>query len=235
MKIKLMLVVFVFTCFSLLVNAQDITKNKFGKSISILAKDSSFLMKFSTRMQTIYESEYVENADPVYSDRIYLRRARLKFDGYAYSPKLVYKIEYDLVGASFLDAVVKWNFAGNFELWFGQTKLPGNRERVISSQKLQFVDRSQLNAMYNIDRDKGIQLWHHFNIGNVEFKEAIAVSQGEGRNVTSSNEGYDYTCRLEILPFGEFESEGDYFASILKEKKSPNSRLAPLTTIIKKL
>jgi phosphate-selective porin OprO and OprP len=33
-----------------------------------------------------------------------------------------------------LDAVAKWNFAENFSLWFGQAKLPGNRERVISSQ-----------------------------------------------------------------------------------------------------
>ena len=35
-----------------------------------------------------------------------------------------------------------WNFYENFELWAGQTKLPGNIERVISSGNLQQVDRS---------------------------------------------------------------------------------------------
>ena len=38
-----------------------------------------------------------------------------------------------------------WHFAKNWELWAGQTKLPGNVERVISSGDLQLVDRSLLN------------------------------------------------------------------------------------------
>ena len=107
-----------------------------------------------------------------------VRRARLKFGGYAFSPKLKYKVELglsnrDISGASIytsnapryiLDAVLKWNFHQNFELWFGQTKLPGNRERVISSGDLQQVDRSLLNSRFNIDRDFGMQLRHHFNL-----------------------------------------------------------------------
>ena len=52
----------------------------------------------------------------------------------------------------------------NFEIWFGQGKLPGNRERVISSGNLQQVDRSLLNSLFTIDRDFGFQLRHHFNI-----------------------------------------------------------------------
>ena len=42
---------------------------------------------------------------------------------------------------------MKWNFYKNFELWFGQAKLPGNRERVVSSGNLQLVDRSILNVV----------------------------------------------------------------------------------------
>ena len=107
-----------------------------------------------------------------------IRRARFKFDGYAYTPKLIYKFELglsnrDLAGASIytgnapryiLDAVVMWNFYKNFVLWAGQTKLPGNRERVISSANLQLVDRSILNSKFNIDRDLGVQLRHHFKL-----------------------------------------------------------------------
>ena len=75
-----------------LAKAQDKTSNKFGKGISIAAADSSFTMKFSTRIQTLYDGRLnLETND--YNDRFLTRRARLKFDGYAYSPKLVYKIE----------------------------------------------------------------------------------------------------------------------------------------------
>ena len=75
---------------------------------------------------------------------------------------------------------MKWNFYKNFELWFGQAKLPGNRERIVSSGNLQFVDRSILNAGFNIDRDLGIQFRHHFNLTDTFIvREALAISQGE--------------------------------------------------------
>jgi phosphate-selective porin OprO/OprP len=166
-----------------------------------------------------------------------VRRARLKFSGFAYSPKLKYKIELGLtnrdIGGSpipeenntskvVLDAVGKWSFARNFELWFGQTKLPGNRERVISSQALQFVDRSLVNSKYNIDRDSGLQLRHNWSPGKSVIREILSVSQGEGRNITSGNKGgLDYTARVEYLPFGKFEGKGDYFSSDLKREEKP--------------
>jgi phosphate-selective porin OprO/OprP len=41
-----------------------------------------------------------------------------------------------------LDAVLKWNFFGNFVLRLRQTKLAGNRERAVSSANLEEVNRS---------------------------------------------------------------------------------------------
>jgi len=121
-----------------------------------------------------------------------------------------------------MDAVLKYNFFENFVLWVGQTKLPGNRERVISSQALQFVDRSQLNSKYNIDRGTGVQLHGKQKLGAVVVKEIGAISMGEGRNFTADNiGGYEFTGRLELLPFGEFSSKGDYFGSDLKREKTP--------------
>lgn len=126
-----------------------------------------------------------------------------------------------------LDAVIKWNFCGNFSLWFGQTKLPGNVERVVSSQKLQFVDRSLLNARFNLDRDKGLQLRHYHTWGKLLIREKLAVSQGEGRNFgrNVSNVGNGYTARIELLPFGAFQSKGDYFSSDLKREPQPKLML----------
>jgi len=221
------------------INAQDISSissNKFGKGIQVTAQDSSWSMKFGARFQTLYEGNLDRNTDN-YDDKLLVKRARLKFDGFAFTPNLTYNIQLGLTNrdiragqidqsgntaAIIYDAVLKWKFSKNWELWFGQAKLPGNRERVISSQKLQFVDRSLVNSRFNIDRATGIQLRHKNKIGNLVVKEMFSISMGEGRNITANNVGgYDYTGRIEILPMGEFIGKGDYFGSDLKREPSP--------------
>ena len=239
MKLRNLLIIALFSfCYSL--NAQQVVDSKFGKGIfNVIAKDSTWSMKFATRIQLLSTYTLAAN-DPnsaAIEQNFLVRRARFKFNGFAFSPKLKYKFELGLTnrdisgGSAFtrdtpryiLDAVVMWNFAPNWELWAGQTKLPGNIERVISSGNLQFVDRSILNSRFNIDRDVGIQLRHKDKIGeNFVIREKIAVSQGEGRNVTEGNEGGNqFTGRVELLPFGEFTSKGDYSSSDLKREQSP--------------
>lgn len=242
-KIKLTLISFFFTT---IVFAQDTTNNKFGKGLyNVVAKDDSYSMKFAIRFQSLYVGEWDVNDSTgigAGNSQFLLRRARLKFGGHAFSRKLKYKVELgltnrDISGASshtkgaprvILDAVLKWNFYKNLSLWAGQTKLPGNRERVISSANLQFVDRSKLNSNFNIDRDMGAQLRHHFKLGeNFTVREMFSVSQGEGRNITDDNlGGYQYTSRIEILPFGSFQSKGDYTGSAVKREKKPKLALA---------
>lgn len=224
--------------FSLHFIGQQVTNNTFGKGISIVAADSSFSMKFSARIQSLFIAEIPSDNNGMedVSGNWMIRRSRLKFDGFAFSPNFQYKLELGLSNRDhggespetnntsnlILDAFVKWNVFGNVELWAGQTKLPGNRERVISSQKLQFVDRSLVNSRFNIDRDMGIQIHNKGKLGNVVVKEAIAISQGEGRNRTVGNQGgLEYTGRIEVLPLGNFTSKGDYFGSDLKREPKP--------------
>ena len=221
-------------------NAQEISDTKFGKGlINFVAKDSTFSVKFAPRFQGRYITQWDYNGDKYGSPEhnFLIRRARLKFDGFAYTPKLKYKIELgisnrDISGGNvfnrntsriILDAVLKWNFYENFELWAGQTKLPGNVERVVSSANLQLIDRSLLNSNFNIDRDVGIQLRHETNwSGDFWTREKVALSQGEGRNVTEGNEGgLQYTGRFEFLPFGKFASKGDYSQGDLKREETP--------------
>lgn len=218
--------------------AQDTIDNTFGIGlINVVAKDSSYSAEFGVRFQTLFTSNWIhpegESLESTETNFL-IRRARLKFDGFVYTPKLRYKVELglsnrDLSGTSvytnntprlILDAVAKWNFHGNFELWAGQTKLPGNRERVISSANLELVDRSLLNSRYNIDRDLGVQLHHKMSLGNVFIlREVISLAQGEGRNVTSGNlGGYQYSGRLEIFPFGEFSA---YSGADLRRHQTP--------------
>lgn len=235
---------FVCTFASLNLHSQEISDTSFGKGlINYTAKDSSFSIKFAPRFQfrsyTSFDYDGESYQDP--EQTFLIRRARLKFDGWALTPKLKYKIELglsnnDIGGANeftgdapryILDAVLKWNFYENFELWAGQTKLPGNIERVISSGNLQLIDRSIVNSRFNLDRDIGIQLHHKVNLGgNFVIKEKFALSQGEGRNIVVGNiGGLKYTGRLELLPFGEFIKKGDYSQGDLEREPSPKLML----------
>ncbi|QVY64857.1 porin [Polaribacter sp. Q13] len=236
-------VTFIIVCTFLSVHAQETNAPKFGKGLfNLVGKDSTFTMKVGLRFQTLATSQWdVSNGLSNPESSMLIRRSRLKFDGFAFSPKLKYKVELglsnrDQSGASYythespryiLDAVLKWNFSGNFVLWFGQTKLPGNRERVISSANLQMVDRSLLNSRFTIDRDIGIQLRHHFNLTDkFVVKEIFSIAQGEGRNITRGNQGgHQYTTRVELFPFGEFASKGDYKGSDLKFEQKPKLSL----------
>lgn len=225
--------------FSSFLKAQEVSDTKFGKGmINFIAKDSSFSVKFAPRIQSRYQGQWDYDGEEYDEANLnfIVRRARLKFGGFAFTPKLKYKMELglsnrDISGASIynrntpryiLDAVIMWNFHENFELWAGQTKLPGNIERVVSSANLQLIDRSLLNSKFNIDRDMGVQLRHKTKWGgNFITREKFSISQGEGRNITVGNSGgLQYTSRLELLPFGEFSSKGDYSQGDLKREKS---------------
>ena len=227
---------------------QDTVSTKFGKGLyNVVSKDGSWSMKFGLRVQSLYAGENrindVEGVMPGTSSFL-IRRSRLKFGGHIFSPKLKYKIELGLSNKDLgkadattnqapkmiLDAVLKWNFYENFVLWAGQTKLPGNRERVISSANMEFVDRSMLNSYFNIDRDMGMQLHHRTVLGKSKkftIREIFSVSQGEGRNLVQNNYGgLQYTGRIEILPFGKFASKGDYIGGDMKREETPKLSLA---------
>jgi len=209
----------------------------FTDNVSAQIVQNSSTMKFTGRIQNL---GLVEMQGDAVETNLLVRRARLKFEGVAINPKFQYKVELGLTNRDhgspipqtqnsarmILDAVVQYEIGANTHLWFGQTKLPGNRERVISSAKLQFVDRSLLNSTYNIDRDMGLQLHQKFDIGTMRAKAIVSVSQGEGRNITTGNVGgFDYTGRLELLPLGAFTSKGDYFGSDLKREETPKLAL----------
>lgn len=149
-----------------------------------------------------------------------VRRAGFKIDGLAYHSNLQYKIELglsnrDMSGANefnrntpryILDSIIKWKSHDGFTLIAGQTKLPGNIEFVVSSENLQFIDRSLLNSKFNTDRDIGTQLHHVTQYSGIFITRGkVDFSQVKGRNLTEANlGGYQYTVRLEALPFERF-------------------------------
>jgi phosphate-selective porin OprO/OprP len=222
--------------------AQDI-KNQvpyftFGKGLGITSPDSLFQMNIRFRMQNrigMVTNTATDWRPEVIEARI--RRLRLRLDGYVYSPKLTYVLQlafsrgdmdYEDTGFPNIirDAMVIYNFDQHFALGIGQTKLPGNRQRVTSSGDLQFPDRSIVNQHFNIDRDFGVQAYYRNKIGGFNYVLRGAISSGDGRNFNEAHDGLAYTGRIELLPFGVFTNNGDYFEGDLMREQHPKVSIA---------
>ena len=208
--------------------------------IGIANRDSTFATNIRFRMQNrfLYESMSLEDFNPeLFEARV--RRLRLRFDGWVYSRKFTYNIQlsfskgdmdWDMNEISkynnspnvVRDAIFYYKPNSNFQIGLGQTKLPGNRQRVVSSGQLQFYDRSIVNANFTLDRDFGFFSQYSNKIGS-EFRYYFkgAVTSGEGRNVTKVNQGLAYTGRAEILPLGDFTNGGDYFEGDVEREQKP--------------
>lgn len=204
----------------------------YGKGLGITSPDSLYQLNIRFRMQN--RVTYIENdgQNGAYDGQI--RRLRLRFDGYVGSPKFLYAIQLSFAPGDvgeikdgeniniIRDAVVFYRPNKHWNISFGQTKLPGNRQRVNSSGGLQLTDRTINNAKFTIDRDFGFQA-HHLN----EYKDKFsynfktALSTGEGRNVTGkADDGVAITGKAELFPFGAFTKDGTYFeGDIIREKK----------------
>jgi phosphate-selective porin OprO and OprP len=242
--IRFVIITVYLVCLPFVIMAQEQAPLRFftkkQKGFGFVTADSLYSLKFQFRIQNraaFVSKELDDLAAESFEFRV--RRLRLKFEGFVYDPKLTYYIqlsfsrgdmdwrgtdnsENNLSPNVVRDAVIYYNPTKDLRLGFGQTKLPGNRQRVISSGDQQFADRSLVNATFNIDRDFGF--FAHLTGNYVNLRGAI--TSGEGRNSLGSNNGLAYTGRIELLPFGKFTGENDYVEGDLEREPSPKLSLA---------
>ncbi|MFM6983723.1 MAG: porin [Chitinophagaceae bacterium] len=208
------------------------TKASFGKGIGFASSDSSFTLALSGRIQSMAEVKHELNDEKTTAD-FFVRRCRLNIQGTAFDPRFTYRIQ---IGFAQRDITADNTAAQNnlimrdamlyyapykwLKFGFGQTKLPGNRQRQVSSANLQLVERSIANNNFTLDRDKGIWMFNNFKFGKSILKSTLAISSGDGRINSDKNGELCYSGRAEFLPFGEFAGNGDYIeASQEREQK----------------
>lgn len=210
------------------------------KGVGFVTSDSVFSLNFQFRMQNraMYITKSESDLDPE-AFEMRVRRLRMKFTGFVINPKLTYYIqlgfargdmdwrgpENNKINSSpniIRDAVIYYNPTSRLRLGFGQTKIPGNRQRVVSSGDQQFFDRSIVNARFTLDRDFGF--FGHYTTPHVIFRGSL--TSGEGRNSDLSNNGLAYTGRVEFLPFGHFTGENDYIEGDLEREEKLKVSLA---------
>ncbi len=209
-----------------------------GKGVSFTPKNKLFKLTMRFRMQNQLAMQFDDDFS-LQETQAQVKRLRLRFDGFIYSPKLLYSIQ---LGFTPYDTKVLPNGNNNFvrdamicyrpsETWnigFGQTKIKANRARINSSSALQFVDRSIVNSEFNPDRDFGLfgefykKLFADFNLA-----AKASVTLGEGRNwAVNKSKGFAYTGRLELYPLGRFKSLGEVAEGDFQREESVKFMLA---------
>lgn len=198
----------------------------FGKGMGLTAPDSIFQINLRFRMQNRFDAAIDDEGKLGYEG--FIRRLRLRFDGFVKDPKLGYVVQLsfaprDVNGNHIIrDAIVFYRPDKHWFMSFGQTKLPGNRQRINSSGALQLSDRSINNAAFNIDRDFGFQV-HYTNRLSQDFEYSVktAITTGEGRDFIDRTTGLAYTTRLELFPLGKFKKGGEYFEGDILREETP--------------
>lgn len=210
----------------------------YGKGVGLTSPDSIFQFNIRFRMQN--RATYIQNEGEDGAVDAQIRRLRLRFDGYVGDPRFIYAIQLSFAPGDvgevkdgenlniIRDAVVFYRPNKHWNFGFGQTKLPGNRQRVNSSGGLQLTDRTINNAKFTIDRDFGFQT-HYQNEHDQKFSYNVrsAISTGEGRNSTDKpDNGLAYTGKVELFPLGVFSKDGAFFEGDLKREPKPKFMLS---------
>lgn len=228
----------IFLLIPLFVKAQETTRSPASfdfndNGIVFQTNDTtlSVIMRFRMQNQISYNT-ISEDDFSAASTELAVRRLRLRFGGLLYK-NLSFNLQLSFARRDWdfadsdvpniiRDAMVFWNFSPNLQIGIGQTKLPGNRQRVISSGDMQFTDRSIVNSKFTLDRDFGVQGFYSTNISEVGLNLRGAVSSGDGRYAPQmKGANLAYTGRAEILPFGRFKGGGDYFEGDLMREQTP--------------
>jgi hypothetical protein len=138
------------------------------------------------------------------------RRLRMKIGGHGYRPWLKYYFELDLQPSRDTDdsspssntRVIDWRVDlakyKKIGLRVGQWKIDYNRERVDSSGRQQFVERSIVNRIFTVDRQVGVSLRGRLFEGTpADLRYYLGVFNGEGRGINNHDNDMMYVGRLQ--------------------------------------
>lgn len=188
-----------------------------GRGVTFRSEDERYALTIRGRIQARFTLAEQPEAPQT---EFQIRRMRLELMGNVFSRDLQYYVHLGFAGADnepdlrlpLRDAYFTWTALRDLNVRAGQMKVPFGRQRVASSSALQFVDRANAVAEFNLDRDVGVSLRSGdlFGLGG-RLAYQLGVFNGDGRNRLSETEGLLWVARLQVAPFGEYDDlvEGD--------------------------
>ncbi len=181
------------------------------KGLEFSTRDGRYLTQIQWRLQFRYSwpfdrppRTFTQFNTLTNTSSFAIRRARIKVGGHGFQPWLKYYFEYDWPSARLLDwrlMIEKYKW---LQLRLGQWKINYNRERVDSSGKQQFVERSIVNRQFTLDRQIGVMLYGHLFRGTLAdswYYAGVFTGEGRGDN-TNSDSNMMYMVRGQWNFFG---------------------------------
>lgn len=187
-----------------------------SKGFQLSTRDGNFETNLQWRAQFRYTNPYgsdprqLDDFEDQGSSNFEARRLRMKIGGHGFKPWMKYYFEVDLQpsrdveadpqssGARVIDwrvDLAKWDWLG---LRLGQWKVDLTRERVDSSGRQQFVERSIVNRIFTLDRQVGIQVRGRLFEGTpADLRYYAGVFNGEGRSVRNEDDDHLYLGRVQ--------------------------------------
>jgi len=196
---------------------ENAVKIGFGsKGLYVKSNDGNWATNLQWRAQIRY-------TDPLRSDPLQLsdfsnpeqqnfefRRARIKIGGHGYQPWLKYYFELDLQpsrkstdsSSAASTRLIDWRVTMDKYDWLsfrvGQWKINYNRERVDSSGRQTFVERSIVNRIFSVDRQVGAMAFGRLSAKTfADTRYYFGIFNGEGRGVNNDDNGMMYMGRLQ--------------------------------------
>ena len=128
-------------------------------------RDDAFRAVFGFRNQLRFTTPFVDvpmDAEDIPEHRVddfRLNRSRVRLQGHAFTPRLEYTMQVDLVEERMRDLNVTYTVAPWARLRAGRWKVEMSRERVASSGAQQLVDRSIVDRWFTFGRQQGVEIF----------------------------------------------------------------------------
>ncbi len=131
-----------------------------------------------------------------------LHAAKLIFHGHAFLPTLSYHLQLNAgegrVAAE--DVYLQWRATSWFSVLVGQYEVPFNRQHITLEAYQELVERSLVDARFNLQRDIGII--GYFSDPARRYEATVGLFNGSRQNLANDESGYLTTLRLAYNPMG---------------------------------
>ena len=178
-----------------------------GKGLTLETRDNNTALWVGLRFQLRYTDLPGDPVDPSTlmsqpEDELSLNRGRVKGGGHLLRPWLDIYSEYDFPSDALLDYRATITHYPAAMLRIGQWKTEYNRERIDSSGKQQFADRSIANYWFTLDRQLGAELQGRLGEGqfyDTSYWAAIVSGEGRGGGWQDDDPLWVLRCQWNIL------------------------------------
>ena len=178
-----------------------------GKGLTLKTRDNNTALWVGLRFQLRYTDLPGDPVDPSTlmsqpEDELSLNRGRIKGGGHLLRPWLDIYSEYDFPSDALLDYRATITHYPAAMLRIGQWKTEYNRERIDSSGKQQFADRSVANYWFTLDRQLGAELQGRLGEGqfyDTSYWAAIVSGEGRGGGWQDDDPLWVLRCQWNIL------------------------------------